>query len=428
MATDPCIHELRQEIARCARCGKCRAVCPTFLATRDEARAARGRINLMESILDGAAPFSARAAELLTSCYGCTRCVEQCPSGVRVDLLMQRAREMAARRFGIPLPARLLFRHVLPRRRLYDAAVRLARFTQRFLRRSRAQPLRHLPLLYEGRRSVPALARRSALHSLPELHKGRGEIKVSLFLGCLLNYVYPDIAASILKILSLHGVDVIVPKAQLCCGAPVLASGDEEAARRLARRNLSCLEPGKVDAVVFGCASCALTMKRDYPRLLGGAEALAAKITDISEFIYARLGYSNLPLDDTVTYHDPCHLRWGRGVGEPPREVLRRSARYVEMDRAGDCCGLGGSFSLSHYDISCLLGEAKVASIRASGATIVATSCPGCILQLEDQLARQGMGNPVVHVAQLYERSFLKGRLPLPGSSSSSSGFLTLSR
>ncbi len=115
-------------------------------------------------------------------------------------------------------------------------------------------------------------------------------------------------------------------------------------------------------------------------------------------------------------------------MGEPPREVLRRSARYVEMDRAGDCCGLGGSFSLSHYDISCLLGEAKVASIRASGATIVATSCPGCILQLEDQLARQGMGNPVVHVAQLYERSFLKGRLPLPGSSSSSSGFLTLSR
>ncbi len=425
----PAMDEIRKEIARCARCGKCRAVCPTFLVSRDEARVARGRINLVEAILDGASPLTPYAREIATSCYGCMRCVDACPSGVRVDLIVQHARDLAARQNGIPLLARWMFRYVLPRRRLYDAVVRSARFSQRFLRRSGDRPLRHLPLLYGGRRHVPPLARRSALRTLPEMDKGRGELKVALFLGCLLNYVYPETAASIMRILTLHGVDVIVPRAQLCCGAPVLAGGDTDAARVLAERNVNCLEADKVDAVVFGCASCALTMQRQYPRLLGGAESFAGKVMDISEFIHTRLGYSNLPIEETVTYHDPCHLRWGRGVGEPPRELLRRSSRYIEMDRAGDCCGLGGSFSLSHYDISCALGEAKVEAIRASGAELVATACPGCMLQLEDQLARQGMRTPVLHAAQVYEMSYLKERLPLPGAASPPpSGFLTLTK
>lgn len=419
--------EIRKEIARCARCGKCRAVCPTFLVSRDEARVARGRINLAEALLDGQTALTPYARELVESCYGCMRCVAECPSGVRVDLIIQHLREAAARGGGVPFLARWVFRRVLPRRRRYDALMRLARFSQRFFRRSGRPPLRHLPLLYGGRRHLPPLARRPALRTLPELHKGRGEIKVSLFLGCLLNYVYPEVAASIMRILTMHGVDVIVPRNQLCCGAPVLAQGDTEAARRLAERNVECLEAGKVDAVVFGCASCALTIQRRYPGLVPGAEMCAAKVMEISEFIHAHLGYSNLPLEETATYHDPCHLRWGRGVGEPPREILRRSARYIEMERAGDCCGLGGSFSLSHYDVSCALGKAKVEAIRRSGAELVATACPGCMLQLQDQLARHGAEASVLHVAQVYEMSYLKGRPPLSRAEvSNPSGFLTL--
>lgn len=425
----PSMDEIRKEIARCARCGKCRAVCPTFLVSRDEARVARGRINLAEALLGGDASLTPYAREVLTSCYGCLRCVEACPAGVSVDLVMQGICERAAREGGIPLLARWMFRRVLPRRRRYDAVVRLARFAQRFTRRSGRPPLRHLPLFYGGRRYVPPLARRPALRMLPEMAKGRGDLKVSLFLGCLLNYVYPEVAASIMRILTLHGVDVIVPRGQLCCGAPVRAGGDTEGARVLAERNVRCLEADKVDAVVFGCASCALTMQRQYPRLLPGMDRFAAKVMDISEFIHSRLGYSNLPIEETTTYHDPCHLRWGRGVGEPPREILRRSSRYVEMDRAGDCCGLGGSFSLSRCDISCALGAAKVEAIRASGAEIVATACPGCMLQIEDQLARQGVKTPVMHVAQVYEMSYLKGRPPLPAAGASpATGLFTLTK
>lgn len=425
----PAMDGILKEIARCARCGKCRAVCPTFLVSGDEARVARGRINLAEALFKGDAALTPYAREVLTSCYGCLKCVEACPAGVNVDLVMQGARERAAREGGIPLLARWMFRRVLPRRRLYDAVIRLARLAQRLTRRSGRPPLRHLPLLYGGRRHVPLLARRPALRMLPEMDKGRGELKVSLFLGCLLNYVYPEVAASIMRILTLHGVDVIVPKGQLCCGAPVLAGGDMEAARVLAERNVRCLEADKVDAVVFGCASCALAMQRYYPRLLPGMDRFAAKVMDISEFIHSRLGYSNLPIEETTTYHDPCHLRWGRGVGEPPREILRRSSRYIEMDRAGDCCGLGGSFSLSHYGISCALGAAKVEAIRASGAGIVATACPGCMLQLEDQLARQGVKTPVMHVAQVYEMSYLRGRPPVPAAEASpAAGLFTLTK
>ncbi|MDD5557957.1 MAG: (Fe-S)-binding protein [bacterium] len=402
--------EVRRELERCTRCGKCRAVCPTFLVTRRETDVARGRIALFESILRGEAAATDRAGEILMGCYRCARCMDVCPSGVRVDMIVQAARELLARRRGLGPAARLVFRGILPRRRLYDRMIALARVAQAVLPSRSAQPVRHLPLIYGGRRSVPRLARRPALRTLPEIIKGKGEIKISLFLGCMLNYVYPEIAASIMRVLDMHGVDIILPKTQVCCGTPVLASGDAAAARALARRNAAALEADKVDAVVFGCASCALTVARDYPRLLDRPGALPDKVFDITEFIDRFLGYSNLPIDETVTYHDPCHLRWGRGVTGPPREVLRRSSDYVEMERAGDCCGLGGSFSLTHYDVSCALGEAKVESIRSSGAAVVATACPGCILQLQDQLARAGLGVPVVHAVQVYEMSYLRGR------------------
>jgi len=343
------------------------------------------------------------------------RCSNVCPSGVRIDLIVRNAREMLARQMGLSRTARFVFRHILPHRRAYDGAIGVARFLQGLLRKNVHQPLRHLPLFFKGKRNAPRLAAKPALRALPEIVKGRGNIKVSLFLGCLLNYVYPEIAASIMHILELHGVDVILPRAQLCCGTPALAYGDIEAARTLARRNLECLEPNKVDAIVLGCASCELTLKRDYPIILTEAEQLAKKVYDISEFIHEFLGYSNLALDDRITYHDPCHLRWGRGVTEPPREILRQSCRFVEMPRAGDCCGLGGSFSLTHYDVSCALGKAKVEAVRESGADIVATACPGCILQLQDQLAQQRMDVPVMHIAQVYEMSYLKGR-DFPGS------------
>lgn len=407
------INDVSQEINRCARCGKCRAVCPTFLVTRDETRVARGRICMLEALVAGRISPSIHAREILMSCYGCMRCMDVCPTGIKMNVIIQAARNAIAKEMGIGRVARFVFRRVLPRRRLYDSLIRLARFGQRFLRPSMEQPLRHLPLFYGGMRYIPPLARKPALRALPAIIKGRGELKVSFFAGCLLNYVYPEIAASILRVLELHGVDVIFPKLQLCCGTPVLAHGDAEAAGVLARLNVECLEPDKVDAVVLGCASCELTMKRDYPALLGGAAALSEKIFDISEFVDKFLGYSNLPIDEKVTYHDPCHLRWGRGVTEPPREILRRSCRFVEMPGAGDCCGLGGSFSLTHYGVSCALGEAKVEAIRSSGADMVSTACPGCIIQLQDQLARQRMGIPVMHVAQLYEMSYIKGRHPV---------------
>ncbi|MCX6353544.1 MAG: (Fe-S)-binding protein [Candidatus Aureabacteria bacterium] len=415
--------DIREELLRCARCGKCRSVCPTFLVTRDETKVARGRVTLLEAIVQGKAVPTRYAREILMSCYRCMRCVDACPSGVRMDRVIQHAREMIAKEMGINRLARFMFRRVLPRRRLYDRFVRAARLMQRVLPKSSSQPLRHLPLLYRGRRYVPRIARRSALQALPELLKGRGNegrgnMKVSVFAGCLLNYVYPEIAASLMRVLQLHGVDIIFPKSQLCCGAPVLAYGDVEAARTIARRNVECLEADKVDAIVFGCASCSLTMKNDYPVLLPEAKVLAEKAYDISEFVDKFLGYSNLPLNQVVTYHDPCHLRWGQGVAEPPRKIARQSGRYIEMENAGACCGLGGSFSLTHYDVSCTLGEAKAEAIRATGAEVVATACPGCILQLQDQLARKGMSTRVMHVVQLYERSYLEGRVhPLPAES-----------
>ncbi|MEJ2744922.1 MAG: (Fe-S)-binding protein, partial [bacterium] len=267
--------DLIKELQRCAKCGKCRAVCPTFIVSRDETRVARGRISLLEAIMEGRVIPTDYGREILMSCYGCMRCSEICPSGVRIDLIVRSAREMLAKQMGLNRTARFVFRRILPNRRVYDGAIGVARFLQNLLKKNAHQPLRHLPLFFKGKRNIPPIAARPALRWLPEIVKGRGNVKVSLFLGCMLNYVYPEIAASIMHILELHGVDVILPRAQLCCGTPALAYGDVEAARALARRNLECLEPNKVDAIVLGCASCELTLKRDYPVILKGAEQLA---------------------------------------------------------------------------------------------------------------------------------------------------------
>jgi glycolate oxidase iron-sulfur subunit len=399
---------IQLELDKCARCGKCRAQCPVFFETKNESSVARGRIALLDAYLKGDIRFSRKVKESMMTCLRCLRCLENCPSGVRIDELLNFAREKMAQEIGVPLPGKIIFRVILRRRKLFNFVIRAAKIFQRLLPRDgSAPPLRHLPLFFGGKRRVPPLAARSVLASMPEVNPAEGAEKkrVALFVGCLINYTYPDIARATVDLLRRGGATVVIPRKQLCCGQPVLGFGDVNAAKWLARRNVKIFNEAGCDAVVTACASCGRMLKKEYAALLGEGEAFRPRVYDVCEFLDAEKTLKFERVDESVTYHDPCHLNWGQGISEEPRRLIRASAKLVEMADAVRCCGGGGTFSLFHYDISSRIASHKVRSIRECAAGTVLTDCPGCILQIEDRLAAEGVEKRVEHLVE-----FLAGK------------------
>jgi glycolate oxidase iron-sulfur subunit len=222
-----------------------------------------------------------------------------------------------------------------------------------------------------------------------------------------MNWGYPEVAEATCRALAAIGYRVEVPAVH-CCGMPHRVYGDEDTARRLARRNLEALEG--YESIVTDCASCGAALK-DYGELLGDdtplaecARTLAGKVSDISEFL-AKRGLPSLhggnPL--RVTYHEPCHLGREQGVKAEPRELLKAlpGIEYVEMRGADVCCGGAGSFCITHAALSQQIGEAKIASILATGASVVASGCPSCITQLSALLHGRGAEVRVCHPLEL---------------------------
>jgi Fe-S oxidoreductase len=156
--------------------------------------------------------------------------------------------------------------------------------------------------------------------------------------------------------------------------------------------------------VITLCPACGVTLKREYEDILDDTESLTSKVYDISEFIDKEIDYETHRSDMSVTYHDPCYLRLGQDVSSEPRRILSNSTRFVEMEDADKCCGLGGSLGIFHPEVSTQMVEGKIKAIVDSGADTVATGCPGCISFLRDQLARRGIQKNVLHTIQVLQR------------------------
>lgn len=396
-----------KELEKCARCGKCRSTCPVFAVVKDEAYVARGRISLADSLARAKIPATDEIRTIMSACLMCRRCSEICPSDVDVTGILQAARFCVAHEMDVSRLASLFFRHVLPRRRLFDAVIQLAAWGQKLVPGRRKGTLRHLPMLFKGGKWLPPIARVSALdaHRKPARVAG-ARMRVGIFVGCLTNYVYPHVVDIAVEQLKQACVEAVVPSSQVCCGTPVLAFGDREAAQTLARRNRECFEAAGCDYVIALCATCGRTLKQEYNRLLQTENhPLGSPVLDISEFLlrYAELDYEQLA--DSVTYHDPCHLRWGQKVAGEPRELLRRSCNFEEAPGEMTCCGQAGAFHVLFPELAEQIGRRKLESLATIEAKEVATGCPGCILQLNDLFARAGSDKKAVHIVEVLARS-----------------------
>ena len=404
------------EAGRCMKCGFCMSACPVYNTDHIESHVARGRNMLVQFADSGEIAVDESYQKNLSYCLLCGRCQATCPAKVSSSTITAQARAQVVAEQGLSHAQRLVYRGILKNRpqvaRMLGMVARLPGMSNR-----QGKPLRHLADfagyfsrgLAVPRLSSPFLAKRvPARTQPPEGVTKRGTVAV--FPGCAYEFFFADIGQDIINSLAQAGFEVVYSADLTCCGMAVYSAGDVETARLMARKNIEAL--GSFDAVVTGCATCSSALKQ-YDEWFSAtdpwhekAKALSDKAHDFSDFL-VREGFppATVPDQMTVTYHDPCHLRWHQGINEPPRTILNAigGISLIEMEGADSCCGLGGSFGIIHRDISLAIQAKKMEAIRNTNAEAVVTSCPGCMIQLLDGANRHDMPVKVFHIAQVVQ-------------------------
>jgi glycolate oxidase iron-sulfur subunit len=353
-------------------------------------------------------------------CLGCRGCESACPSGIPFGRLLEQVRGQIERKVPRPLGRRLLGRMILgtfPERRRLAGMLALLRLYQRSgLQRlvRGAGVLAPFPRLAAMERLLPRIDAASG-PAAPARLEPAGPLRgtVALLDGCVQALLFPEVNAASARLLARAGYTVLTPPAQGCCGALHLHWGDREAARRLARANVAAL--AGADRVVTNAAGCG-TALRDYGHLLPedpAAAALADRVRDVTELLAEALPEPRHALPLTVTYHEPCHLAHGQRVREAPRALLRAipGLRLVELAESDLCCGSAGVYNLLEPEIAGRLLGRKLDHIAETGADVVVSGNPGCLLQLRMGLAQRGLAIRAHHPVELLEWS-VEGRTP----------------
>ena len=406
------LEQLREEIEQCVKCGACRAHCPVFGAEHREGRVARGKIALSKAVLDGQVGFEQKVVEDLSQCLLCGSCWAQCPNKVPTEEIVAAARRRIAEEQGLSTFGKGVAA-LLGRPKLMNAAAKaggaFSALLFKKLPENSGLRLRFPAPYLEAGRTLPPLTSKPFRERVPEVIEGLpGQPTIAFFTGCGINYMYPAIGEAFLKALQFLGVTIIIPKDQACCGLPAVSAGAGGTVEQLAEQNLAALSRRPADFVVTACASCNAGLGKVYAEMGPEFQELAKKTQDIFVFL-AEHGLPEklaaLPKAAKrlrVTYHDPCHLRT-QGITKEPRQILKAlpQVEFVEMEAAGTCCGLGGTYSVYHYGHSKQIGAKKAGFIAASGAELVATDCPGCIMQLQDSINHAGGNARAVHILEL---------------------------
>ena len=410
---------LPELISRCVHCGLCLPTCPTFAELGVEMDSPRGRIRLMKNVWDGRLDAdSAAFADHMAKCLDCRACETACPSGVSFGKLMEAARSqvVAARR---PSVAESLLRRVAFRGLIVSPArlALFARFGYVSKRLGARTVLRALGLkrLAELLDLVPEKAPTSA--ALPARFAASGTKRgtVALFTGCVMRAAFADTNAATARVLARNGIEVLVPATQTCCGALHAHAGERADARALAKRNISALEGLAVDAFVVNAAGCGANLK-EYGWLLKDdrewslrGERFSSRVKDASEYL-ADVGLAEPPgpVRATAAYDDPCHLIHGQKISAQPRALLAAipDLVLVPLAEADWCCGSAGTYNVTQPELAARLGHRKVQHIVRSRAEMVVTANPGCQMQIEAALRREGAKTPVVHLMDLLDRAY----------------------
>ncbi len=411
---------IESELSRCNKCGYCMQSCPIYRTTRRESQVARARNQTVRAITEGNAEVTREMLEPFFDCLLCGACTTDCFGRVETKELMVRAREAFNAEFGDPAVRKYIFRTLLADPQMLSTMVRLARLGKRTGISTTARNLGLLRWLGPSLDAAEGLVTSMPPQFLREKLVGLGfkDVEgvmrldpehatgphVAYFIGCATNFQLPGMGEAAIRVLSAAGCRVTIAP-NVCCGLPPYSYGDIEGAHDLARMNVELFAGLDFDLLVTECGSCSSFVK-EWARLLPDspeAADLSARTRDLTEL----LATLTLPKPQTtggiVTYHDPCHLGRGQGITDAPRKLLVDAGGFelVEMAESNWCCGGAGSYNLSHPELSKEVLARKMSRIEETGAEIISTACPACIIQLDFGARSHCPQRPVRHIIEL---------------------------
>jgi glycolate oxidase iron-sulfur subunit len=402
----------------CVHCGFCLPTCPTYSIWGEEMDSPRGRIYLMEQGLGGE-PMTDSMVQHFDRCLGCMACVTACPSGVQYDKLIEATRAQVERRHERTRRDRAL-RAAIFALFPYPRRLRLLRgplwaYQRSGLERAvrRTGLLERVPKLGALESLAPRLERRVAIPGrLPAI--GARRAVVGLLLGCVQREFFPGVNAATARVLQAEGCVVVTPGRQGCCGALSVHIGREAEAQRFARAAIDTFDAAGVEYVVVNAAGCGSAMK-DYAELLADdpayavrARAFAGRVRDVSELL-VELGpvapRHALPM--VAAYHDACHLAHAQGVRAQPRQLLAGipGLEVREITDPDICCGSAGVYNVLQPEPARELGDRKAAAVLATGADVLVTANPGCLMQVGSAVTRSGGSIAMAHTVEVLDAS-----------------------
>jgi len=402
---DPETAESAGIVRKCVHCGFCTATCPTYVLLGDELDSPRGRIYLIKDMLEHPEqPVMDAHVRHVDRCLSCLSCMTTCPSGVHFGHLVDHARSHIERHYRRPLPERLLraaLGWLLPSPFRFRLAL-IAAMPLRWLGGAVPGRLGAMLRLAPAAPHPPSAAERPQIFAAAGVRRGR----VALLAGCVQNALAPAINEATIRLLTRHGIEVVVAEGAGCCGALNLHLGQEDQARSLARRNVAAWRDLEIDAILSNASGCG-TMVKDYGHLLreepayaADAARISARARDISEYLAGiELSAPVIATGQRVAYHSACSLQHGQGVREQPKQLLQRMGFAVaDVPEGHLCCGSAGSYNLLQPEIAAALRDRKLAAIATTGAELVAAGNIGCITQLGSAADR-----PVLHTVELLD-------------------------
>jgi glycolate oxidase iron-sulfur subunit len=460
------LHSLLQDnserLLTCVHCGLCLPSCPTYRALGNENDSPRGRVYLMRGFVEGKIELGETFTNHIDLCLGCRACETACPSGVPYGQLLEAARaeiveSQIEQHKPMTLAVGFVLKQIFTRPRLLALSMKLTKW----FRDSGLAELAFAAELFSGRTQFglavllssrspfakkgklqadnstnshrlaageslsPAFASKQSSSPLSPSDKSsgagessRGKTRVGVLRGCVMEGLFTEANRATERVLRRNGCQIADVKEQVCCGALHAHAGHLETAKELARKNIKAFLDDNCEQIIVNSAGCGAAMK-EYAQWLeediefaAKAREFSARVKDVSEFLAQQgiekpKGQVNL----LVTYDAPCHLMHAQRIVKEPIDLLNAvpGLRLRALAGAENCCGGAGIYNLQHPELSAEILSGKLENIKQTGADLVATANPGCIMQIGAGAKMTGLGVAVVHPIELLDAAYENG-------------------
>lgn len=409
----------------CIHCGLCLPTCPTYSLTYIEKSSPRGRIRLIKALAEGSLSITNDFIYEMNFCLGCRACETACPAGIKYGLLHETAKSYIYQsKFPFNLKhliGRFIVSWIFSRQlRLKRLAKIFRSFQNSYIRKIFMFLLKRVFVIGE---LIPQISKSFSSDTLPERVQciDKPKYRVIFLPGCIMDVAFSNINDDTVQLLSKHGCEVIIPKGQGCCGALQFHNGDLMGARKSSLHNIELFMQYDFDYVITNSAGCGAFMKK-YAEIFKGDKQLFKKVKtyservkDITEFLYdidfpsIQLQKNNKFYAKKVTYHDACHLIHAQGITEQPRKLIQgiKGIDFIELPEASWCCGSAGTYNITHYRDSMQILNRKINNIKQINPDVIVSGNPGCLIQLQHGLQKEGLNIELLHTASFLSKIYL---------------------